>query len=270
MTTGPSAHVLDLFAVPDDVLPLSGGQEASVRAGDLVLSPGRDPAVLDWLGPVLARLAVSLDERPGRRDVRLATPVPARNGDWVVEGWAASRYEPGATACHDVEVLLATSRLFHAELDSAVRTRPSVLEGRTDRWAVAERLAFGPDDPVVAAVRGRPEAGLVRRLLAARTGHPRAGRDQLVHADIAGNVLLDAAGVPLVIDLAPCWRPVGWAEAVCALDAVLWLGAPRAVLARWSRGPGRDALARAALFRVLSDRPVDAAAYERALAGILS
>ena len=269
MTTGPSAHVLDLFAVPDAVLPLPGGQGASVRAGDLVLSPGRDPAVLSWLNPVLARLAVRLDERPGRRGVRIAMPVPARNGEWVVEGWGASRYERGTTVCHDVEVLLATARLLHAELDGAVLARPPVLDERTDRWAVAERLAFGPEDELVAAVAGRPEAGLVRRLLAARDGSG-SGRDQLVHADLAGNVLLDAEGSPVVIDLAPCWRPVRWAEAVCALDAVRWLGAPGAVLARWSTTSERGALARAALFRVLSDRPVGAAAYERALAALLS
>ncbi len=92
-----------------------------MRAGDLVLSPGRDPQVSAWLNPVLARLAVRLDERPGRRprDIRIAMPVPARNGEWVVDGWGASRYEPGTTACHDVDVLLATGRVLHAELDSA-------------------------------------------------------------------------------------------------------------------------------------------------------
>ena len=273
MTTRPSAHVLDLFAVPEAVLPLPGGQGSSVRSGDLVLSPGRDADVLAWLAPVLARLAVRLDERPGRRGVRIAMPVPARNGEWVVEGWGASRYEPGTAACHDVEVLLATARLLHAELDGVVRSRPAVLDGRADRWTVAERLAFGSDDEVTAALlatgAGRPESGLVRRLLSVRGGAP-VGRDQLVHADLAGNVLLDPDGSAVVLDVSPCWRPVRWAEAVCALDAVLWLGAPREVLARWSAGPGRDALARAALFRVLSDRPVDVPAYERALSGILS
>ena len=67
------------------------------------------------------------------------------------------------------------------------------------------------------------------------------GREHLVHADLAGNVLLDAAGAPFVIDLSPAWRSPLWAEAVCVLDAVLWLGAPRdgtGRLAHRRRAPG--------------------------------
>lgn len=167
---GPSARVLDLFAVPDVVVPLDGGR-GRVVAGDLVLSPGRDPEVLAWLNPILARLAVRLDERPGRdpRDLRLAVPVPARDGSWVVDGWAACRYEPGATVCDDPDVLLATAHLLHAELAVAVPTRPPELER-------------GPDD-----------------------------RAQLVHADLAGSVLLDAAGAPVVLDVEPAWRSARWA-----------------------------------------------------------
>ena len=45
-----------------------------LRAGDLVLSPGRDPRVQDLLSPMLARLAVELDTRPTRHplDLRIA------------------------------------------------------------------------------------------------------------------------------------------------------------------------------------------------------
>jgi hypothetical protein len=165
----PPARVLDLFVVPDVVVPLSGRD--SVVAGDLVLTPGRDPDTLTWLNPVVARLAVRLDERPGRhpRDLRVAMPVPARDGSWVVDGWAASRYEPGTTPCADLDVTLATAHLLHAELAVAVPTRPAALP---------------PTD--------EPDA-------------------QLVHANLAGNVLLDARGAPVVLDLDPAWRPAGWA-----------------------------------------------------------
>lgn len=48
------------------------------------------------------------------------------------------------------------------------------------------------------------------------------GREQLVHADLAGSVLLDGAGTPFVVDLSPAWRSPLWAEAVCVLAAVAW------------------------------------------------
>ncbi|WP_341925737.1 hypothetical protein [Nocardioides psychrotolerans] len=266
---GPPPEVLDLFAVPETVEPLPGGQGRSVRAGDLVLSPDRDPEVLVWLNPVLARLAVQLDERPGRdlRDLRIAMPVPARDGSWAVDGWGASRYEPGTVACDDLAVLSATAHVLHAELAVAVPDRPDGLSAREDRWARAERQAFG-EQPLITPAG--PGIDLAVRLHAAIDGTD-LGPDQLVHADLAGNVLLDAFGAPVVIDVAPSWRPVLWAEAVCVLDAVMWLGAPLGALAAWAHGVPRQAILRAALFRVLADAPdVDVAAYERALGPVLA
>jgi hypothetical protein len=246
----PPATVLDLFAVPDDVEPLPGGQGHSVRAGDLVLSPGRDAATAAWLNPVLARLAVRLDEDPARRtrDLRVAMPVPARDGSWVVDGWGASRYEPGTVACRDLDVTLAAGRLLHARLASAVPERPAALDERDDRWSRAERLVFGPPEALIDA-----EVPDVVAVAAARFDDTDLGPDQLVHGDLAGNVLLDERGAPVVIDVAPAWRPVRWAEAVCVLDGVIDHDAPHSVLAAWTTGAPRQAMLRAIAFRVLSD-----------------
>jgi hypothetical protein len=224
------ASVLDLFAVPDDLRPLPGGKGHSVVAGDLVLSPGRDASTQAWLSPVLARLAVALDtEQP--RGVRIAMPIPARDGSWVVDGWAASRYEPDTTACTDLGVLVATARLLHALLTVAVPERPAALDATAD------------------------------------TVEPELGPDQLVHGDLARNVLLDATGTPVVVDFAPYWRPALWAEALCVLDAVLWHGADRGALEPWRQGPQRRAMVQAAAFRRLGTVPdrATADALERLL-----
>lgn len=257
----PPAHVLDLFVAEGVLEPLSGGQETSWRAGDLVLSPGRDATQLGWSAPVLARLAVRLDEEVPR-SIRLALPVPARDGRLAVDGWAATRFEPGTTPCHDLATLRATAHLLHARLAGIVTTRPGDLDARTDQWAVAERLAYDGDAAVRAAAE-RPEPGhrdLVAALVDGLDGTD-LGREQLVHADLAGNVLLDGAGAPFVIDLSLAWRSPLWAEAVCALDAVLWLGAAVSALDDWRTGVHRQAMLRAALFRVLADRPCDVARY---------
>lgn len=44
----PPAEVLDLFAVPGDLARLPGDRGGRIRAGDLLLSPGRDPETQAW------------------------------------------------------------------------------------------------------------------------------------------------------------------------------------------------------------------------------
>jgi hypothetical protein len=263
----PSEHVLDLFAVPGDVEPLAGGQGGSVRAGDLVLSPGRDALVLDLLNPVIARLAVELDTRPARQrqDLRIAMPIPARDGSWVVEGWGASRYEPGAQLLVDLDATRAVAAVLHAELAPRVGDWQPAHQAPRERWSRAERMAFG-EAPVEPGAAGAASEPLLRCLLEQRDLGAELGARQLVHGDLAGNVLLDADGAPVVIDIAPYWRPALWAEATCVLDSVMWWGADIEAMAAWADGAPRQAMIRSALFRLLSARPADTTAFERALA----
>ncbi len=259
----PPDHVLDLFVAEGVLEPLPGGRGTTWRAGDLALSPGHDGSEA-WLAPVQARLAVRLDEG-SPRSLRLALPVPARDGSLVVDGWSATRFEPGTTPCRDLPTLRATAHLLHAHLATAVPERPAGLDAQRDRWTAAERAAYDPG-VAVAATAGRAEPGLadlVARLVGGLddTDDADLGREQLVHRDLAGNVLLDASGVPFVIDFSPTWRSPLWAEAVLVLDAVLWHGAPTEALEEWRSGAPRQAMLRAALFRVLSDRPCDVVRY---------
>ncbi len=267
----PPPEVLDLFAVPEDPRPLAGGQGHSFVAGDLVLSPGRDASTCTWLNPVLARLAVELD-MTSPRALRLAMPIPSRDGRWVVDGWGASRYEPDTHPCLDLDVLVATSRLLNARFASAVPSPPDGVRERSDHWAIAERAAFDATDATRTHGNPRPYAApLVAELLARLEDDSDLGPNQLVHGDLAGNVLLDTRGVPVVIDVSPYWRPTLWAEALCVLDAVLWHRADATSMRHWVGGARRQAMLRAGLFRLLSDEPAPAdadrpeAAYGHAL-----
>ncbi|WP_217630399.1 hypothetical protein [Nocardioides exalbidus] len=254
----PPDRVLDLFAAEGVLEPLPGGRGTSWRAGDLVLSPGHDESEA-WIAPVQARLAVRLDEA-SPRSLRLALPVPARDGSLTADGWAATRFEPGTTPCRDLPTLRATAHLLHAHLATAVPEKPAALEARVDRWAVADRAAY--DGTAEQAAADRPHLHELVRSLVEGLDDTDLGREQLVHADLAGNVLLDAGGNPFVIDFSPAWRSPLWAEAVCVLDAVLWLRAPVEALDDWRTGAPRQAMLRATLFRVLSDDPCDVARYE--------
>lgn len=268
----PSPDVFDLFAVPAHGAPVGGGQGHSVRAGDLVLSPGRDPETANWLNPVLARLAAALDhEQP--RALRIAMPIPTRDLRWVVDGWGATRFEPDGRACRDLDVLVATGRLLHAHLAEVVPHEPEELAARDDQWASDDHAAsdgHGAGDARWARAAHRtfcadPPLGILGKELAAEFEASDLGPNQLVHGDLAGNVLLDTTGLPVVIDVAPYWRPALWAEAVCVLDAVLWLGADPHAMHAWAGGVRRQAMLRAALFRLLSDPEPDVGRYRTAL-----
>lgn len=260
----PPPDVFDLFAVPEAAVPVAGGQGHSVIAGDLVLSPGREARTANWLNPILAPLSVELDhERP--RSLRLAMPIPTRDLRWVVHGWGATRYEGNTHLCRDIDVLIATARLLHARLASKVQSQPPGIRDRDDRWATAELAAFGERQ-----LAGIPSfvAPLVDRLIAARD-NTSLGPDQLVHGDLAGNVLLGVTNTPLVIDFSPYWRPTLWAEAVCVLDAVVNLGADSTVMGEWAAGAPRQAMLRAAIFRLLSDEEPLLDAYGGAMEPLL-
>lgn len=266
----PTEHVLDMFAVPGDTEPVPGGQGRSVRAGDLVLSPNRDADVQAELNPPLARLAVDLDTRPGRdhRDLRIAIPVPARDGRWVVDGWAATRHEPGAQQLTDLAALRAVGAVLHAELGRVVTDWPAARRPPRGRWAEAERAAFA-ETPLPAGTLAPAGEALLRALADRRDDTP-LGPDQLVHGDLAGNILLDPDGAPVVMDVAPYWRPMLWAEATGVLDSVLWFGTDPGVMEHWTTGAAGQAMVRSAIFRLLGDRPVDVAAHERVLSPILA
>ncbi|QWC85093.1 hypothetical protein KLP28_16460 [Nocardioidaceae bacterium] len=221
----PSDRVLDLFAVPPSAAPLVGSRGAYV-AGDLVLSPlaPGDDVDRSWLAPTMARLAVRLDEDPGRVTgaLRLAVPVPARDGSITVDGWEAHRFEPGTTVVRDPAVVRAAGRLLHARLAIEVR-RPAGV-GLPD---LVELPATSPTGEQQRLLQRIEEAG---RSLAA----PPSRTPQLVHAGLPGRVLLDPSGSPVVLQVVPAWDLAARADARCVVTAVLDGDAPGETLAALS------------------------------------
>lgn len=237
----PPPGVCATFGVLDRPVSLPGGQGGAWRVGPLVLKHvGHDPVTaeeLRWLGTALD---------PAMDAVRLAVPVAATDGRWVVGGWAATRFLEGEPAGWRWGDVLDAGRAFHAAV--AHLPRPSFLDRRRSPWDVGDRMAWG-DEPLVV---GQALAPLVDRL-AARL-RPVDARSQLVHGDLGGNVLLAGAGsdlAPAILDLSPYWRPPAWALAVVVVDALVWADAPPALIDEAGVDP--QFLARAMLYRLVTD-----------------
>ena len=187
---------------------------------------------------------------------RVPRPVRAATGDWVAHGWTAWRRVAGAAADWSGvsprwPELIAVSRALHAALAGIPVPRWRVTTGIP--WTVGDQVAWGERDP--GSLLG-PAAGLlagqVRRLLAAL--RPVGLPDQLIHADLAGNVLFADGAPPAVIDFSPLRRPAGLPLAVVAVDALMWHGARPEVLDRLADEPEFDQLlARALVYRLVTD-----------------
>ena len=220
-------------ATPSAIEPLTGGRGLTWRAGGRVLRPsvGDDETV--WKAETLRVL-------PHGDGFRAPRPILSVTGQWTVAGWEAWEWLPGATDESRVADVIRAGRAFHAALASL--PRPDFLDAPTDPWACADQMAWEE--------LALPDSEVLQRLAAAFA--PVRASSQLVHGDLLGNVMFDEAGPPAVIDWAPYWRPVSYAEAIVLIDAVCWNDHPIASLSEWATGEpeGRQMLVRALTFRI--------------------
>mgnify|MGYP001190134577 CR=1 FL=1 len=247
------SSVLAAWGLDVPAEPLEGGQGTSVRAGDVVLKPYADEAHVAWYAGLCARTAPS-------DAFLLPAVVPARDGRLVVDGWTAAAFTDGEPV-HDDDTaaaswlpVLAAGRAFHAAVAS--EPPPALLASRTDRWAQADRVAWGELAATDVGARSRPLLDAALALVV-----DEGLSSQLIHGDLSGNVLLGRGLVPTVIDVSPYWRPAAYADAVVAVDAFLWWRAdPEILPLAHPSGLGatswRSLLARAFVFRLLAfDEP---------------
>jgi uncharacterized protein (TIGR02569 family) len=255
----PPDVVLEAFGLTGPAVHLAGGRGTSWRAGGAVLKPlDGDPALVGWQAGLLR----SLDRH--RDEFRVSVPLPTGDGSWQASGWTAWRYEPGRARRNAWHAVLDVGDRFHRALRGA--PAPPQLAARTDRWAVADRIAWG--EPVPEHAAGTPHLGPLLQAL-----RPVIAPAQLVHGDLSGNVLFEPGSAPLVLDFSPYWRPPAFASAVVVVDALVNEEAPAAVIERAADGPdARQYLLRALVFRLIAehlsgdDPDVIARRYERAVA----
>ena len=242
-------EVLTSFGVAGTVpVRLPGGQGTTWRAGQVVLKPADSARAGRWFAEVYDALA-----DPG---FRVPRPVRAVDGDWVAHGWTACRWVEGAAADWSGvsprwPELIAVSRALHAALAGV--PVPSWWRSVENPWTIGDEVAWGERDPDSLLGPAVGQLGTqIRRLLAAV--RPVDLPDQLLHADLAGNVLFADGLPPAVIDFSPLERPAGLPLAVVAVDALMWHGARPEVLDHLAGEPEFDQLlARALIYRLVTD-----------------
>ena len=235
----PPAGVLTAFGAAGVPVRESGGEGRTWRVGALILKPCEDAAEAAWTAGVLSTL-------PPSNEFRVAAPVAARAGGWIVSGWQAWQAitgTPDVTRCAQV---LDVADAFHQAI--AGFSRPAFLDSRDDPWAYGDRVAWQelPVNPHGVM------ADLLQPLADAR--RPVDLPAQPVHGDILGNVLFDQDRPPAVIDWPVYHRPALWSQAIAVIDAVTWYGAPQELLRSRDDRPGwGQLLLRALMYRIATN-----------------
>jgi uncharacterized protein (TIGR02569 family) len=246
-------------AVPESVLAafgvggavpvrLRGGQGTAWQAGQVVLKPADSVREGRWFAEVNHALT-----GPG---FRVPRPVRAISGDWVAEGWTASCWVAGAAADWSGvsprwPELIAVNRALHVALaDVPVPAWQGTVQ---NPWTIGDQVAWSERDPgTLLGLATEQIAGQLRRLLAAL--RPIDLPSQLIHADLAGNVLFADGMAPAVIDFSPLQRPAGWPLAIAAVDTLQWHQARPEVLDQLAGEPELDQLlARALIYRQITE-----------------
>ena len=206
---------------------LPGGRGMAFRCGESVLKPVDEPAEAAWLAGTFEQLRVT--------GLRLARPVRASDGRWVVAGWCAQRFVSGVPEPRYDEIITASLTLHEA---TARLPQPKFLALRSDLYSRAERLAWGEPDGSTGDLSELGDGHGARLFETLANGRrPVDLRHQLVHGDLFGNVLFAGAVPPAVVDITPYWRPPEWAAAVIAVDALSWGGAGTDLLETGSSWP---------------------------------
>jgi uncharacterized protein (TIGR02569 family) len=142
-----------------------------------------------------------------------------------------------------VDEVVRAGAVFHRAV--AAVPHPPHLARRQDPWAYADRLAWDEHAPAGATA----PSPLLEPLFAAR--RPVDLPAQIVHGDLAGNVLFADGLPPAVIDWSPYWRPPAWAAAVAVIDALCWHATSASVIDRWAHLPAwGQMLIRALIYRI--------------------
>lgn len=229
----PPQSVLDAFDIKKALKPLSGGRGLCFSAGDIVLRPVDEPAETQWLSEILLKLS----QLPhANHEYRVAKPVQSNQvlstsekKQFVVDGWSASYFLSGKDGPRGKwEELLTASRAFHRDLKDLVAEPPAFMALKTDRWVEADRVTWGEkrledlrdvNEDVLDLIK--PHLEKLERIK--KPLLEKSLKCQVVHGDLTGNVLFDEDGssAPAIIDIAPYWRPVEFAEAVVVADGLI-------------------------------------------------
>ncbi|KAK9372537.1 uncharacterized protein V1513DRAFT_234139 [Lipomyces chichibuensis] len=235
------SSVIEAFNAEGEVVAAAGGMGTSYYVGNAVFKhvAAQDELQAAWCASVFDGLKVD--------GVRIPRPLLSSQGYYIVNGWSASEYVPGETGPHGRwEQILATSRALHKALSGI--SCPEFIRHRVSPWATGDRVAW--DEATIEPLEELRQP--FERLISFKQCIDYQPF-QIIHADLAGNILFSDGLDPAVIDFSPNWRPAAYGDAIVVVDGILWYGGGETLIDLGSSGADfLQLLVRALLFRLVA------------------
>jgi len=187
---------------------LPGGQNESVRAGNLVLKPVHESEKYLWV-------AESLNEIDFE-ELRVAMPVRSREGNYIENSIGATKYYEATFSRDKIETKLSTCRKLNNVISNI--PKPDAFDSWQNPWTKAQDLAWSHSKSQNLQI---PQE--IKSLLNLREQIETP--NQLVHVDLAGNILFAANDNPIIIDFTPGFYPKEYAEVLLLIDSIAWYDA---------------------------------------------
>ena len=202
-----NSDILKQFTDETEIVKLIGGQNESFRVGSVVLKKVYDHKEYLWIAEVLKDIDLS--------DVFLAKPLKAKNGEFIVENFGATAYFPKSQHDFDVANTLQLCRSLNEKIKHI--QKPESTDEINNPWKKAQKIAWEAESH-----SSYPEE--IQALLNLRK--PINLPVQLVHIDLAQNILKNNLNQYAIIDFTPAFFPKEYAEAVIIIDSIAWHHAP--------------------------------------------
>lgn len=205
--------ILEGFNLKGDIAPLHGGQDLAVIINDTVLKPlGDNIELSQW--------SLNMFSKINPHGYRLSRPLLSTNGTFIYNGWCCTHFEPGNAVNGHIKEKLEVSRMFHKDL-AKVDFTP--MPKAKDPWSRAQRIAW-QKDPLPKSICDKANEVLSWLLL--KVTLKKEYKTQVIHSDLAGNILFHENLEPLVIDFSPVIAPEEYAEAILVCDCIAWQDSP--------------------------------------------
>lgn len=238
--------VAKLFGANDDPVLLTGGQGTTWKVGDIILKPSESES---------KDLADLMQQLPAVDYLRLPKPIRSSNESWIEDGYVAWTYLSGKEVDARYKEKVGVSELFSTAFSGI--PKPRFIEERNDPWSVADRVTWGEFDK-----KYEKEFQNIIDDIEAHCSQVNLS-EQIIHGDIAGNIVFENDLPPAVIDITLYWRPKDYAKALLVVDAITWEGAKPEIFDLVRDLPNIEQLILRAGLRRIIEQPEHIRAFEK-------